>query len=122
MLLVELLKNVQLLLLEPSHLDNLQSSTDLFKYPEAKSLITQTINSREDGAGMPELWSQPRKSTKMSESHCNIHACGYIRPELSTFDDRGSVGESWDVYLKGMKLWIRRWEGHRLIGDFLQQW
>ena len=115
-LLVELLKNVRLLLLTPSDLDNLQSSADIFKYPEAKSLITHALNSREDGAGMPELWSQPRKSTKMSESHCNTHACGYIRPEQSIFDHRGSVGESCDVYLKGMKLWIRQWDGRSVIG------
>ena len=117
-LLVELLKNVRLLLLLPSYLDNLHSSVDLFKYPEAKLLITSALNSHEDGAStcMPELWSQPRKSTKMSESHCNTHACGYIRPEQSIFDHRGLVGESWDVYLKGMKIFIRRWDGRPVIG------
>ena len=114
--LVELLKNVRLLLLSPSYLDNLHSSADLFNYPEAKSLITRALNSDEDEASMSKLCSQPRKSTKMSESHCHIHASGYIRPEQSIFNHCGLVGESSDVYLKGMKIFIRRWNGRPVIG------
>lgn len=116
-LLVELLKNVRLLLLSPSYLCDLHSNAGLSEYPEAKSLITQAIRSPPDSrAAVPELWTKPRKRTKMSESHCNTHARGYVMPEQKSFNDLGLVAESSNVHLKGMKIWIRRWDGRPVIG------
>ena len=85
---------------------------------ESLGLIMQAkkelIESKYD-SDLIKLWGTERAGIISNERCCNLHAGTVnVGPIHRTFGDELFISEN--LYIQGMKLWIRSWDGHPVIG------
>ena len=115
----ELLSLVRLPTLSESYLEEISEHkliADSSRGSISKARKLKTDSPEKDSAD--EIWATTRAFAKPTVSWgCSFATGGYVHPETSHHNNKEAAEDlGSDVFIKGMKLWIRRWDGRPVLG------
>ena len=122
--LAKFLSHVRLALISPSYLEEVRATCTEPAMSGCAAVIDKAISDREILVSHPmDDVNAENKLTKPRQfAECQVwEGRGYARdrfiyPEIYDFNDDGIAQDDDDMFIKGMKMWIRRWDGRPVLG------
>ena len=112
----QLLTCVRIPFLPTSSLETLKTHELVKDNKEAVAVVDKAISARNlPGKNLESSWTKPRDLCRQLWTGW-VYANGYIRPDVTVFDDSTIQQVDDEIFLQGMKLWIRRWDGRPVLG------